>query len=137
MENLYPILRFYKSGTLSANPLAMVAGLATLKQLTKENYQRLEMLTEQVVNLFKQWLNQFYPEMDIIQCSSLFWITSKGETPRSLKHIPTNQEQGFSPIFFDLLQRGIYLAPNAYEVGFMSLAHDEKVLDDLKQRLWV
>ena len=61
--------------------------------------------------------------------SSLFWI--HGPTPgeiRSLSAFPANQAENFKKLFLGCLDRGIYLAPNAYEVGFLSAAHSEDVL---------
>jgi glutamate-1-semialdehyde 2,1-aminomutase len=52
-----------------------------------------------------------------------------------ISEIPENLTENFNKLFEVMLKRGIYLAPNAYEVGFVSLAHDDKVLEDLKNRL--
>jgi glutamate-1-semialdehyde 2,1-aminomutase len=58
----------------------------------------------------------------VVHSSSLFWITS--DTP-----------ENFNDLFQVLLDKGIYLAPNAYEVGFVSLAHTDAVINELKKRL--
>ena len=119
MECLAPLGGVYQAGTLSANPLAMVAGRATLSQLTPEVYPLLDQRTERIVHIFQQWLGGDVP---IERESSLFWFSSSG--------------RNFNHIFEQLLERGIYLAPNACEVGFVSLAHDDNVIAELERRLW-
>ena len=70
-----------------------------------------------------------------MQKDSLFWFVSK-ENVRSIPELPSKISEQFLPLFETLLKKGIYLAPNAYEVGFCSLAHDEKVLEDLLKRFF-
>ena len=139
MEHLAPIGNVYQAGTLSANPLAMVGGLETLKQLTEESYKTLHKNTEKLISVFKKWLKEYndgqFSNYNIIHHSSLFWIVP-GDKIKSVGNIPGNIGEDFIPLFELLLDKGIYLSPNAYEVGFMSHAHDEKVIADLEKRLW-
>ena len=126
MEHLAPIGNVYQAGTLSANPLAMVGGLATLKELTPAVYEQMELQTHKVVELFSEWLGKYnhgqFKLFKVISRASLFWIT-------------TEQPEDFKDLFQVLLEKGIYLAPNAYEVGFISLAHTDDVISELKKRL--
>jgi glutamate-1-semialdehyde 2,1-aminomutase len=136
MENLAPLGRVYQAGTLSANPLAMVGGLATLSQMTNEQYSKMKDNTTEVVSIFKTWLvKNNYSDINIIQHSSLFWFVPHHKEVKSIADIPANLVEKFNPMFYQLLEKGIYLAPNAYEVGFCSLAHDQNVIADLKKRL--
>ena len=67
--------------------------------------------------------------LQLTRCESLFWIHPKTqEQPRSLDKIPADQSARFNPFFLKLLDRGIYLAPNAYEVGFLSYAHSADII---------
>ena len=138
MEHLAPIGKVYQAGTLSANPLAMVGGLATLKQMTNENYKIIEDQTKKIVALFTSWMQHFnngqFSMFHVIQFKSLFWIVPNEEVHK-LSDIPANLTENFNKLFEVLLDRGIYLAPNAYEVGFTSLAHNDEVLRDLEHRL--
>lgn len=138
MEHLAPLGPVYQAGTLSANPLAMVGGLTTLKEMTKERYQTIERYTKNIVAVFKDWLLHFqngkFKIFTVVDYSSLFWIVPKSEV-HALSDIPSNLTETFNELFKELLERGIYLAPNAYEVSFVSLAHDENFLIDLKKRL--
>lgn len=126
MEHLSPVGNVYQAGTLSANPLAMVGGLATLKELTNEAYAEIETHTKKIVDLFSNWLKTYnngeFNKFHLVNYSSLFWITS-------------NTPENFNDLFQVLLDKGIYLAPNAYEVGFVSLAHTDDVIHELAKRL--
>ncbi len=138
MASLAPIGDVYQAGTLSANPLAMVAGLATLKELTPEFYLKIENQTKKLVSLFTEFFKSRteFSHLQISHFGSLFWIYPKTENLHRAVDIPTNLAEGFYKLFEDLLGKGIYLAPNAYEVGFMSIAHDDQLLEELKSRLW-
>lgn len=129
MKHLAPQGDVYQAGTLSANPLAMVAGLSTLQELTADHYQTLEQNTQNIVGLFKDWLQnspeaKSWSNYEVINKGSLFWIKSDGQGTK------------FADFYQLLLQKGIYLAPHAFEVGFCSLAHNEAVQEELKERLW-
>lgn len=138
MEHLAPIGKVYQAGTLSANPLAMVGGLSTLKEMTPQNYQKIEEQTKKITNILADWMKHYnhgeFSMFKITSYASLFWIVPKDNVTK-ISEIPLNLTENFNKLFEVLLKRGIYLAPNAYEVGFVSLAHDEKVLNDLINRL--
>lgn len=138
MEHLAPIGKVYQAGTLSANPLAMVGGLTTLKQMTPENYKYIEGQTKKIVNLFTSWMQHYnngqFAMFKVIHYSSLFWIVPS-EHVAKLSDIPANLTENFNKLFEVLLGRGIYLAPNAYEVGFVSAAHTDEVIRDMEHRL--
>jgi len=139
MEELAPIGNVYQAGTLSANPLAMTAGLATLQKLTPETYKMLDHYAENIYTIFKEWLKNYskgrFKNIELITCHSLFWFAPKKDI-HSLKDIPSNLTKEFNAMFEIMLDKGIYLAPNAYEVGFIGLAHDEKIAEELERRLW-
>ena len=77
-----------------------------------------------------------YEDYKLTQYKSLFWAVPTHNDLNNIDHIPTNLAERFYPLFETLLNKGIYLSPNAYEVGFVSIAHDEKVQEELKKRLW-
>src|SRR5690606_7318133 len=93
MQNLAPVGGVYQAGTLSANPLAMVGGLETLCQLTKETYKELEETTKKVALIFKKWLAEYdsgkFSEYNVISYSSLFWIVP-GDKIKCAGNIPGN-----------------------------------------------
>ena len=136
MELLAPVGGVYQAGTLSANPVAMVAGLATLKQLDENFYSKLNKNAEAIVGIFKEWMSQNeFKDYNIVQHKSLFWLVP-GEAPNDASKIPANLLERFKELFKVCLDKGIYLSPNGYEIGFVSAAHDETVQEELKKRLW-
>jgi glutamate-1-semialdehyde 2,1-aminomutase len=136
MELVAPVGPVYQAGTLSANPLAMRAGLAALQQLADGRvYQKLDLLgaelERQLADIDGLKLQRF---------QSLFWITLS-QLPRthtvmrSIRHIPADAGNCFSGAFHALLQRGIYLAPSAFEVSFLSDAHGSEHVAELAAAL--
>jgi glutamate-1-semialdehyde 2,1-aminomutase len=137
MEFLAPVGPVYQAGTLSGNPVAMAAGLANMKKLTPQAYKTLEEQTQGIVSLLKEWaINHGFEDYSIKHFGSLFWAYPSHKTITDITQIPENLGARFYELFKVLLEKGIYLAPNAWEVGFVSLAHNENVLQELKKRLW-
>ena len=128
MENLAPLGNVYQAGTLSGNPLAMIAGLTTLQLLDSKAYGILEENTVAIISLFNKWFEEFengrFSDFRLLSRYSLFWPSS-----------PQGPER-FTALFKVLLDKGIYLSPNAWEVGFVSTAHDKNVQEKLEQRLY-
>jgi glutamate-1-semialdehyde 2,1-aminomutase len=126
----------YQAGTLSGNPIGMRAGLTTLKKAVRENAwsvlkQRTESFKQQLGSLFKIHSVDF----KIAHHPSLFWIHgSELEHPASLGEIPLSHGENFKKFFHACLDEGIYLAPSGFEVSFLSLAHEQKVLDDALEK---
>jgi glutamate-1-semialdehyde 2,1-aminomutase len=89
---------------------------------------------------FCQKLQKGFDEMkapvQVSHHSSLFWIHSRVKEPiRQIEQIPPGQAENFKKLFLKCLNKGVYLAPNAYEVGFLSLAHTEVILDEAAERI--
>ena len=135
MDLVAPAGRVYQAGTLSANPLAMRAGHATLRKLIEARvHATLEERTRQFVNSLREILAPV--RMTASHVGSIFWIhPSMGRTPRSLPDLPANMAETFKPVFHAFLSRGIYLAPSGYEVGFVSLAHSPEILNVALNRM--
>jgi glutamate-1-semialdehyde 2,1-aminomutase len=137
MEQLAPLGPVYQAGTLSGNPVAMAAGLANLKKLTPAAYEKLEKDTASTVALMTEWMHENgFDDYTVHHYASLFYPVPSKERLTRITQLPANLTERFRELFRVLLEKGIYLAPNAYEVGFASLAHDSKVQADLKERLW-
>lgn len=139
MQCLAPVGGVYQAGTLSANPLAMIGGLATLKRLDENFYKELEINSKAIEDIFNDWLQDGdFKDYKIIRKNSLFWLLPTDDISKikTVGDIPTNLGDRFYKLFEVLLNKGIYLSPNAYEIGFVSIAHDKDVQAELKQRLW-
>jgi len=117
----------------------MVGGLETLKQLTPEAYVALNSNAKNIIQLFTDWFATFengrFKDLSIVNEGSLFWI-HPGEAPKNASNMPAHLTERFYELFSVLLDKGIYLAPNAYEISFISLAHDKATQEELKERLY-
>ena len=129
MNQVAPAGRVYQAGTLSANPLAMRTGLATLKKLKSANVH--EVLAERTEKFAVQLRRQLAPYgFDVSVMGSIFWLHPQTASPiRHLGQLPQGMGEKYGKLFHALLKRGIYLAPSGYEVGFLSLAHTSEVLE--------
>ncbi len=130
MELVAPAGKVYQAGTLSANPLAMRAGWATLKKLKDANVHReLEDRMETFVGELRDVLKP--AGLGVTSLASVFWIHPETTAPiRDLNHLPKDMSDTFKGLFHALLKRGVYLAPSGYEVGFLSYAHTSDVLSE-------
>jgi glutamate-1-semialdehyde 2,1-aminomutase len=137
MEFLAPLGPVYQAGTLSGNPVAMAAGLVNLRKLTPEAYVKLESNTEAVVTLLVEWMKKNgFEDYQVLQYGSLFYPISTHNKLNKISDLPDNMGARFKSLFEQMLNKGIYLAPNGYEVGFVGMAHDETIQAELKRRLW-
>lgn len=138
MEHLAPIGDVYQAGTLSANPVAMAAGLANLRLATSDFYHELETQSNKVVATFRKFFQEHddFKDYKIIQYKSLFWPLPTSEQLKSPEEIPQNLQERFYELFKHCLDRGVYLSPNAYEIGFGSSAHTDEIVQELESRLW-
>jgi glutamate-1-semialdehyde 2,1-aminomutase len=128
LDLVAPAGRVYQAGTLSANPLAMRTGLATLKKLkSAQVHGVLNNRTEQFVLELRQVLAPL--KFDVRFFGSIFWVHPTSQQPiRHLGQLPNDLGALYGKLFHALLKRGVYLAPSGFEVGFVSLAHGEDVL---------
>lgn len=139
MDLVAPNGPVYQAGTLSANPVGMRAGLRTLQKMQKLNgWKVLDERGQFFEKLMAPALNPY--GIEFVRYGSLFWFHLKTGAPlRRVEDIPANQKAVFNQVFLKALDKGVYLAPNAYEVGFISLAHSEAILTEaasvLKQSL--
>jgi glutamate-1-semialdehyde 2,1-aminomutase len=133
MELVAPVGPVYQAGTLSANPVAMSAGLATLRQLEDGKlYARLERLGVRLEAALAG-----APDITVQRQGSLCWfhLSPPGTPIRSLAQLTARAALPFGPVFHTLLDGGIYLAPSAFEVGFLSAAHTDAHIDELARAL--
>jgi len=137
MQRLAPLGPVYQAGTLSGNPVAMAAGAKTLEILERERaWERLEALGDRLERRIAPLLGRSDPPARLVRVGSIFWMSLQpGEPPRRADRIAPEAAERYRPIFHGLLERGINLAPSAYEVGFLSLAHTEEHVERLAEAL--
>ena len=130
MEMVAPVGPVYQAGTLSANPVGMRAGLATLQKLERANaYVKLEERTSRFCDELNAGLQQRGLPFEITRKASIFWLHARtDDVIRRIEQIPTDNAAAFGRVFHGALERGVYLAPSGFEVNFMSLAHSDVLL---------
>lgn len=137
MDHLAPLGPVYQAGTLSGNPVAMAAGLATLEELQGSNaWRRLEALGQELEERLTPVLAGAPFPVTLVRVGSIFWFSFQaGDAPRRADAIEAACAERFAGVFAGLLKRGVAIAPSAYEVGFLSLAHTSEDLQTLAQAL--
>lgn len=128
MLQLAPVGTVYQAGTLSGNPVAMAAGLATINYL-KDNpdiYSRLEKI---VKNFADEWKLKF--DLTINAIGSMFTIFYTQKPVENFFHSQTQDFDLFKNIFIKLIEKGIFLPPSMYETAFISTEHTKNDLDKL------
>jgi glutamate-1-semialdehyde 2,1-aminomutase len=125
MERLAPLGDTYQAGTLSGNPVAMAAGLATLDLLTRESgWERLEARGAELEGLLRPVLASARFPVHLVRVGSLFWLSLHAAgAPRTAAALTAEESARFAALFHGMLERGVYLPPSPYEACFLSLAH--------------
>ena len=130
MKHIAPEGTVYQAGTLSGNPLAMAAGLATLEKTGRPGfYEELEARSEKLARGLAACCETAGLAASVVRIASLFWMAFQAEAPRAFGDIDAAGLPRYGALHRQLLKRGVYLAPSAYEVGFLSAAHDDEAID--------
>src|SRR5881394_449514 len=137
MEMVAPVGPVYQAGTLSANPVGMRAGLATLQKLERtQAHALLAQKTAQFCDRLNNHFAQLCLPVEVTHTASIFWLHISAHAPiRRIEQIPANNAAAFARIFHAALEGGVYLAPSGYEVNFMSLAHSDELLERAAESL--
>lgn len=128
MECLAPLGPVYQAGTLSGNPLAMAAGLAMLKEIQKPGmYEQLTARVEQMLTGFKAAADKHGIPFTCNKAGSMFGLFfTELQQVQCFRDVADHCDtQRFGKFFHGMLEQGVYLAPSAFEAGFMSFAHSE------------
>ena len=130
MQHLAPVGKVYQAGTLSGNPVAMAAGLAMLEIIESEKvYDRLEQMGARFESILRQQIDLNALGASLTRVASIFWLyLGSSSPPVDPAGLDKRSAERYRYLFHFALERGIYLAPSAYEVGFLSLAHDDESL---------
>ncbi len=129
MEQLAPLGPVYQAGTLSGNPVSVAAGKATLECLRDSDpYDELDQRTSALVQKIVDAATAAGHPIQVPQLGSLFSLFFTDRPVRNFDDVMATDKDKFSPLFNNLLERGVYLAPSPFEAGFLSTAHDDNVL---------
>jgi glutamate-1-semialdehyde 2,1-aminomutase len=142
MDLVAPLGPVYQAGTLSANPVAVAAGLTTLRKLKRENpYQKLADATSTLAEALEKAAQRAGDiPLHVQNVASLFWpvwgeLKTSDNVVRTIEQIPSKHSETFRKLYPHLLKEGIYLAPSAFEVGFWSMAHTSDDQEKLTEGL--
>ncbi|PWF54670.1 glutamate-1-semialdehyde-2,1-aminomutase [Massilia glaciei] len=131
MGNMAPLGAVYQAGTLSGNPVAVAAGMATLKLIQAPGFY--EKLSAQTAKL-AAGLEQAAREAGVTFCADsvggMFGIYFSAEVPGSYAEMMAGDKTRFNAFFHAMLDEGVYFAPAAFEAGFVSAAHDDAVIEE-------
>src|SRR6476659_2818385 len=129
MAMLAPLGPVYQAGTLSGNPVATAAGLATLRGCTPEVYQRLADVSSAIAAATTQELSRHGIPHVVQWAGSMFSVFFREEAVHNYDDAKAQNSQAFSAFFHSMLSQGVHLPPSAFEAWFVSAAHDDAAVD--------
>jgi glutamate-1-semialdehyde 2,1-aminomutase len=130
MEKIAPLGPVYQAGTLSGNPVAVAAGLATLRLVDTPDFQsKVEATTRSLVEGLIAEAKKANVAFSGQSIGSMFGVYFRASPPKSFAEVMQCDKERFNRFFHAMLKRGVYLAPSAYEAGFVSAAHGPGEID--------
>jgi glutamate-1-semialdehyde 2,1-aminomutase len=138
MDHISPVGSVYQAGTLSGNPVAMAAGIAQISELLQPGfYDDLHQKTAEFVGDIQAYAEEHNYEFKVFTIGSIFWFafTNKDQISRA-EEIDAASMEKFKIMHRELINRGVYLGPSGYEVGFISSAHTKADLETTKSAIF-
>jgi len=132
MQKLAPIGNVYQAGTLSGNPLAVAAGLTTLNLVSAPGFY--EKLSENITSLLEgleELAKTAGHDFSSDHIGGMFGIYFAKNKPATLQDVTNSDIKKFKRFFHEMLDEGVYLAPSAYEAGFLSIQHSQLVIGEI------
>jgi len=127
MQKIAPLGPVYQAGTLSGNPLAVAAGLATLRKLQAPGfYERLGAATRSLCDGLVSAARKRRVPFSAQSVGGMFGLYFRAAPPSTYAEVMQCDAEAFKRFFHAMLERGVYLAPSAYEAGFVSAAHTQQ-----------
>lgn len=132
MDYIAPVGPVYQAGTLSGNPIAMAAGLASLTELAQGNkHQQLSSATEKLAMGLKAAAERNGVSLSVNYVGAMFgfFFTEDKNTVTTYEQATQSDGEMFKRFFHLMLDEGVYLAPSSYETGFLSTAHTDDIIE--------
>lgn len=130
MQAIAPLGPVYQAGTLSGNPVAVAAGLATLKLIQAPGFfERLAATTTQLVEQLQAAAREAGIAFSAQSVGGMFGVYFRAQPPETYSQVMESDKPAFNRFFHALLAEGIYFAPSAYEAGFVSAAHGDAEIE--------
>jgi glutamate-1-semialdehyde 2,1-aminomutase len=129
MNHLAPLGSVYQAGTLSGNPVAVACGLATLRLIQAPGfYDRLAAQTKKLIDGMAAAARRHGVVFCADAVGGMFGLYFAAQVPASFAAVMASDKARFNRFFHAMLARGVYLAPSAFEAGFVSSAHDDAII---------
>jgi glutamate-1-semialdehyde 2,1-aminomutase len=133
MENVSPLGGVYQAGTLSGNPIAMAAGIATLKELNREEvYRDIGQKSVWLINEIKDILSHASVPHRVQQVGGMFGFYFVDQDVNCFEEALKCDTAFYARFFKEMIANGVYLAPSAFEASFMSTAHSDEDLEQTR-----
>jgi glutamate-1-semialdehyde 2,1-aminomutase len=130
MHCLAPVGPVYQAGTLSGNPVAVAAGLKTLSLIQASNFhEKLTATAKRLVDGLSAAAKEAGIDFSAKSIGGMFGIYFSKNVPTSFDEVMKSDKEAFNRFFHLMLDEGVYLAPSAFEAGFVSAAHSEEDID--------
>ena len=138
MSNISPEGPVYQAGTLSGNPVAMAAGIAQLTELLRSGfYKDLNKKAQEFVESIQRFSAARSYKFKVFSIGSIFWFAfTDKDSIKTSEEIDASSMEKFKVMHRELLNRGVYLGPSGYEVGFVSAAHTKIELEKAKRAIF-
>ncbi len=129
MDKVAPAGPVYQAGTLSGNPVAMAAGLATLEIVSRPDFfENLASRTKRLAEGLRTRAQAFNVPLQVNYAGGMFGLFFSDGPVRRFDDVAASDTERFRRFFHGMLEQGVYFAPSAYEAGFVSSAHDDATL---------
>jgi glutamate-1-semialdehyde 2,1-aminomutase len=135
MQHLAPVGPVYQAGTLSGNPVATAAGLATLRNCTPDVYSHLDTTAHQIADLASEALAKEGVPHTVQFAGTMFSVFFTDRSVKNYEDAKTQDTKAYAEFFHTMLNRGVYLPPSAYEAWFVSAAHDAAAVETIAEAL--
>jgi glutamate-1-semialdehyde 2,1-aminomutase len=130
MQKVAPVGPVYQAGTLSGNPVAVAAGLATQRHVLRPGFfESLSRTTTGLVQGLAQRAQRAGVTFSATSLGGMFGLFFRATPPANFREVMQSDRERFNRFFHGMLERGVYLAPSAYEAGFVSSAHTSADLE--------
>ncbi|MVW73388.1 glutamate-1-semialdehyde 2,1-aminomutase [Bordetella sp. 15P40C-2] len=130
MAHLAPLGSVYQAGTLSGNPVAVAAGLATLRLIGEPGfYDRLAAQTQRLTDGLRERAQAANIPFAADAIGGMFGLYFRDTVPTSFAEVSDSNVEAFKKFFHGMLDHGVHFAPSAFEAGFVSATHDDSVID--------
>lgn len=131
MQHIAPLGGVYQAGTLSGNPVAVAAGLATLREISAPGFHdRLHALTGNLVESLNATAKRRGVTFTATRVGSMFGLYFRAGAPRSFAEVMESDKERFNRFFHAALTGGVHFAPSAFEAGFTSIAHGTAEIEE-------